>query len=207
MPRKGPAPRRVPMGNLGTRPAGCLLGLALLPWAGSIMAALGDAAHSVANFHLLFNLVVAACFMPVLRPYARLLQRLLPPRAYPHDPARPQYLDESAREVPAVALGQAAREALRLTDLLRESLRLTGQALLREDPRSAGQARYLNGAISQLDRAVTTYLATQDEEGLSADDAQYLKAILTFSMNIAHAAEIGGKAPGSFPAGATDIYQ
>ena len=187
-----PASRRVPIGNLGTRAAGCLLGLALLPWAGSIMAALGDAAHSVANFHLLLNLVVAACFMPVLRPYARLLQRLLPPRADPHDPARPQYLDESAREVPAVALGQAAREALRLTDLLRESLRLTGQALLREDPRSAGQARYLNGAISQLDRAVTTYLATQDEEGLSADDAQYLKAILTFSMNIAHAADVSG---------------
>ncbi len=187
-----PASRRVPMGNLGTRVAGCLLGLALLPWAGPVMAALGDAAHSVANFHLLFNLTVAACFMPALRPYARLLQRLLPPRADPHDPARPQYLDESAREVPAVALGQAAREALRLTDLLRESLRLTGQALLREDPRAGGQARYLNGAISQLDRSVTSYLATQDQESLSADDAQYLKSILTFSMNIAHAADVSG---------------
>lgn len=187
-----PASRRVPMGNLGTRVAGCLLGLALLPWAGTLMAGLGDAAHGVANFHLLFNLTVAACFMPALRPYARLLQRLLPPRVDPHDPARPQYLDESAREVPAVALGQAAREALRLTDLLRESLRLTGEALLREDPRPNGQARYLNSAISQLDRSVTAYLATQDQEGLSADDVQYLKSILTFSMNIAHAADVSG---------------
>ncbi len=187
-----PASRRVPMGNLGTRVAGCLLGLALLPWAGTLMAGLGDAAHGVANFHLLFNLAVAACFMPALRPYARLLQCLLPPRADPHDPARPQYLDESAREVPAVALGQAAREALRLTDMLRESLRLTGESLLREDPRANGQARYLNGAISQLDRSVTAYLATQDQEGLSADDAQYLKSILTFSMNIAHAADVSG---------------
>ncbi|GAA0781710.1 Na/Pi cotransporter family protein [Castellaniella ginsengisoli] len=187
-----PAARRVPMGNLGTRIAGGLLGLALLPWSGPLMTALGGGAHGVANFHLLFNLTVAACFLPVLRPYARLLQWLLPPRTDPHDPARPQYLDESAREVPAVALGQAAREALRLTDLLRESLRLTEQALLREDPRAAGQARYLNGAISQLDRAVTTYLATQDQESLSAEDAQYLKSILTFSMNIAHAADVSG---------------
>lgn len=187
-----PASRRVPMGNLGTRVAGCLLGMALLPWAGTIMAALGDASHGVANFHLLFNLAVAACFMPALRPYARLLQRLLPMRVDPHDPARPQYLDESAREVPAVALGQAAREALRLTDLLRESLQLTGQALLREDPRATSQARYLNGAISQLDRSVTTYLATQDQESLSADDEQYLKSILAFSMNIAYAADVSG---------------
>src|SRR5690606_39668552 len=99
--RSNPAAQRLPMGNLGTRIAGSLLGLALLPWAGAIMAALGDPAHAVANFHLLFNLVVAACFMPLLRPYAKLLQWLLPPRANPDDPARPQYLEESAREVPA----------------------------------------------------------------------------------------------------------
>jgi phosphate:Na+ symporter len=187
-----PASRRVPMGNLGTRVAGCLLGLALMPWAAPIMTSLGDAAHSVANFHLLFNLTVAACFMPALQPYARLLKRLLPTRDDPHDPSRPQYLDASSREVPAVALGQAAREALRLTDLLRESLRLTARALLNEDARVIGQARYLNQAISQLDRSVTAFLATQDQENLSADDAQYLKAILTFSMNIAHAADVTG---------------
>jgi phosphate:Na+ symporter len=121
-----------------------------------------------------------------------LLQWLLPQRADPHDPACPQYLDESAREVPAVALGQAAREALRLTDLLRESLRLTGLALEHDDPRAISQARYLNGTISQLDRSITAYLATQDQESLNTDDTRYLKSILTFSMNIAHAADIAG---------------
>ena len=187
-----PATRRLPIGNLGTRIFGCVLGMSLWPWADSIMNLLGDDAHAVANFHMLFNLVVALCFMPLLHPYARLLQWLLPKRANPDDPARPQYLDESAREVPAVALGQAAREALRLTDLLRESLHLTGQALERDNPHASSQARYLNGVISQLDRAITAYLATQDQEGLSTDDAQTLKSTLTFSMHIAHAADILG---------------
>ncbi|CAM5778071.1 Na/Pi cotransporter family protein [Castellaniella caeni] len=157
-----PASRRLPMGNLGTRIAGCLLGMALLPWAHDIMNVLGrDPAHGVANFHLVFNLVIAACFMPILSPYAHLLQRFLPQRINPDDPARPRYLDESAREVPAVALGQAAREALRLTDLLRESLQLTQRALLQGDNNAIGRARYLNGAIGQLDQAITAYLATQ----------------------------------------------
>lgn len=188
-----PASRRLPAGNLGTRVAGCLLGLALLPWSRDIMNALGgDPAHGVANFHLIFNLVVAACFMPIIRPYAHLLQRILPQRINPDDPARPRYLDESAREVPAVALGQAAREALRLTDLLRESLQLTQRALLLDDTAAVGRARYLNGAIGQLDQSITTYLATQDQEGLSTDDEQHLKSILTFSMNIAHAASVSG---------------
>ena len=189
---RNPATRRLPTGNLGTRMAGCLLGLALLPWAADIMGVLGDASHAVANFHLLFNLVVAACFMPMLPAYARLLQWLLPTRTDPHDPALPQYLDASAREVPAVALGQAAREALRLADLLRESLRLTGLALRGEDPRAVSQARYLNDTISQLDRTVTAYLATQEQESLSPDDVQYLKSVLAFSMNMAHAADVSG---------------
>ncbi|MFT0534139.1 Na/Pi cotransporter family protein [Castellaniella hirudinis] len=188
-----PASRRLPVGNLGTRVAGCALGMALLPWADPIMHALGsDAAHSVANFHLIFNLAVALCFMPVLRPYARLLRRFLPQRSDPDDPARPRYLDASAREVPAVALGQAAREALRLTDLLRESLQLTQHALLRNDGQAIGRARYLNGVIGQLDQSITTFLATQDQESLSAEDEQYLKLILDFSMNIAHAASVSG---------------
>ncbi|MGB6241938.1 MAG: Na/Pi cotransporter family protein [Castellaniella sp.] len=188
-----PASRRLPMGNLGTRIIGCLLGMALLPWAPDIMQTLGsDPAHEVANFHLIFNLIVAACFMPVLRPYARLLQRLMPQRSNPDDPARPRYLDESAREVPAVALGQVAREALRLTDLLRESLQLTQRALLQDDTQAIGRARYLNGVIGELDQSVTTYLATMDQESLSPDDEQYLKAILTFSMNISHAASVSG---------------
>ncbi len=188
-----PASRRLPVGNLGTRVAGCLLGMALLPWANEIMAVLGqDPAHGVANFHLAFNLVVAACFMPIVRPYANLLQRFLPQRINPDDPARPRYLDESAREVPAVALGQAAREALRLIDLLRESLQLTERALLHEDTPAIGRARYLNGAISQLDQSITAYLATQDQESLSAEDEKYLKTILAFSTNIAHAASVSG---------------
>ena len=188
-----PASRRLPLGNLGTRVAGCLLGLAALPWAPRLMGLLGsDAAHAVANFHVLFNVLAAACFLPLLHPYARLLTRLLPQRSDPNDPARPIYLEASAREVPAVALGQAAREALRLTDLLQESLKSTREALLNENVQAGSHARYLNGAIDQVDQSITGYLAKLDQETLSQDDQQYLKAILTFAMNISHAASLSG---------------
>lgn len=188
-----PASRRLPIGNLGTRIIGCLIALALLPWASNIMRFMGaDAAHSVANFHLVFNLLVALCFFPFIRPYAKVLKKLLPVHIDKDDPARPRYLDESAREVPSVVLGQAARESLRLTDLLRESLKLTAQALLDGNTQAISKAKYLNNAISQLDQSITKYLATQDEESLSPSDNQHLKAILSFSMNIAHAASVSG---------------
>lgn len=186
-----PASRRLPLGNLGTRIIGCLIGFALLPWAENIMDFIGsDGSHSVANFHLLFNLIVAACFFPFLKSYAHLLKKLLPVRIDKDDPARPKYLDESAREVPSLVIGQASREALRLTDLLRESLSLTKSALLENDTQAISKARFLNDAINQLDLSITKYLATQDQETLSAEDSQHLKTILNFSMNISHAASV-----------------
>lgn len=186
-----PASRRLPIGNLGTRVIGCLLGLAALPWIAPVMDLLtNDPARAVANFHTLFNVLIALGFLPALVPYARLLTRLLPKQTDPNDPARPMYLDDSAREVPAVALGNAAREALRLTDLLQGMLQNAQRALLHEDSRVMVQARYLNDAINRLDQAITAYLATLDQETLSGDDQQRLDDILTFSSNTANAASM-----------------
>src|SRR3546814_6942540 len=49
-----PAARRLPLGNLGTRLAGCVLALILLPWLPGLMNLLtSDSARAVANFHTL----------------------------------------------------------------------------------------------------------------------------------------------------------
>ncbi|CAM5197847.1 Phosphate:Na+ symporter OS=Castellaniella defragrans OX=75697 GN=HNR28_003177 PE=4 SV=1 [Castellaniella defragrans] len=186
-----PASRRVPVGNVGTRIAGCAVALALAPWAGQVMHFMSaDSARAVANFHLAFNLIVALCFMPVLKGYAHLLQKLLPEQTNAEDPARPRYLDESARDVPTIVLAQARREALRLTDLLEESLELTRKSLTRGDSLSISRGRQLNRTISELDRAITAFLATQDQENIGTEDSQTLEDILTFSSNIARAASV-----------------
>ena len=64
-----PASRRVPVGNFLIRAFGVLLALILLPptsqW---IVAIEPDSARAVANYHLLFNLLLAALFFPLLGP-------------------------------------------------------------------------------------------------------------------------------------------
>lgn len=108
-----PASRRLPVGNLLSRAVSVVMALAALGLLGRLMVTMEpDNAQVVANFHTLFNL-----FLPVLSPYARLLGRLLPPRTDPADPSRPLYLDPVARQIPMVARGNAAREALRLAPM------------------------------------------------------------------------------------------
>src|SRR5438105_364056 len=65
--------KRVPAGNLLNRLIGGALGLALLNWAGPLMVTIEpDPARAVADFHTVFNLVMALAFLPFLRPLARL---------------------------------------------------------------------------------------------------------------------------------------
>lgn len=186
---KDPASRRLPIGNLGTRVAGCILALVLLPWIPQMMSwVTADSARAVANFHTLFNVAVALIFLPVLRQYAKLITRLLPKRSDPDDPSRPLYLDESAHEVPAIALGNASREALRTADMLQLLLDMTRASLLSDNRHRIRHAHYLCNAISRLDVLITTYLATLDQESMNKDDHRRLGKTLTFTKNITRAA-------------------
>ena len=109
-----PAAKRLPVGNLINRAIGIVIVLAALGPIGRFMVVLeGDGARAVADFHTAFNLMVALIFFPLLQPYAALLRRILPAQVNQGDPARPLYLDPAARETPVIAIGDAAREALR----------------------------------------------------------------------------------------------
>ncbi len=67
-----PVARRLPMGNLINRVIGVVAALIALPWIGRGMVVLEpDSARAVADFHTLFNLVLAAVFFPLLDPFAR----------------------------------------------------------------------------------------------------------------------------------------
>jgi len=186
-----PAARRLPLGNLLTRVAGVLAGVVLLPWLQPWFSALaGDPARAVANFHTLFNVVIALIFLPLLTPYAALLTRWLPKRVNPDDPARPQYLDEGAHDIPGVALGHAAREALRMADMLQTLLLYARAGYKRDNRRRAPQARQLDAALDKLENAITTYLATLDQENMTQEDRERLDDILAFTTNVGHAADI-----------------
>ncbi|CAH2598620.1 Na/Pi cotransporter family protein [Rhodovastum atsumiense] len=186
-----PVARRVPLGNFASRVLGVVVTLAVLPRLAPVLAAMpGDAARLVADFHTLFNLVLATLLFPLLPAYARLLRRLLPARVDPADPARPLYLDAAARETPVVALGGAAREALRLADVLEAMLAGLAEGLARADRRRLAEARRLDDVLDRLTGAIRGYLSGLDGEAMSEADHRRVTEILTFVINMEHAGDV-----------------
>jgi phosphate:Na+ symporter len=187
-----PASRRLPLGNLLNRVLGLLLVLPLLEPLGRAMAALapGDSARAIALFHTLFNLVLALAFLPVLAPYARLLRRLLPARVDTADPGRPLYLDEAAQEIPVVAMGGAAREALRLADLLESILAGARTVLATPGGKAPPGLRQAEDALNRLNTALKAYLARLDPEELSDSDHRRIQEILAFATHLEQAGDV-----------------
>jgi phosphate:Na+ symporter len=186
-----PAAKRLPMGNLLTRIVGAAVALACLYPIGRLMVTYEpNNARAVADFHTLFNLVVAAAFFPFIGAYAALLRRLLPRRAQPADLAAPIYLDAGARETPIVALGLAARESLRLSDFLLEMIQGAKQAIDKGDRRLAVETRRRDDLIDRLSQAIKTYLAALDAEEMSPSDQARLGEILTFLSQLEQAGDV-----------------
>ncbi|MBV9151865.1 MAG: Na/Pi cotransporter family protein, partial [Alphaproteobacteria bacterium] len=186
-----PVAKRLPVGNLLNRLVGCVLALLLLDWIGPAMVTLEpDAARAVADFHTLFNLATAALFLSILGPVARGLAKLLPARAIPSDPCRPVYLDEAARETPALALAGAAREALRMADVTESMLRGALDALHRGDRKQLAAAKGLDNVLDRLNGAIKTYLTGLDPDSLDEHDNRRLGDILAFITNLEHAGDI-----------------
>lgn len=185
-----PVAKRLPLGNLITRVAGAAVALAFLAPIGRFMVtAFPDNGRAVVNFHTLFNLAVAAAFFPILPYFASLLKRLLPRREDPADPANPVYLDAGARETPIIALGGAGREALRLADLVQETLAAARLAVEKGDRRAAVEARRRDDLIDRLAGAIKGYLVSLDPEALSAGDQRRLGEIAAFVSEMEQAGE------------------
>ena len=189
-----PVSKRLPVGNLVNRVAGVVLALALLDPISRFMVTIEpDAARSVADFHTLFNLATALLFLPVLGPFARLLVKIMPARAIPSDPSKPVYLDDNAREMPSVALAGAAREALRMVDVLAEMLRGGCDGLDRGDRKALAECKRLDTVLDRLNSAIKEYLAGLETDSLGTEDDRRLLEIVAFATNLEHAGDIVSK--------------
>ncbi|MGH7156422.1 MAG: Na/Pi cotransporter family protein [Acetobacteraceae bacterium] len=186
-----PAARQVTIGNLLNRLLGCIVALvALEPLTHLLTQIEPDVPRMVADFHTGFNLVTAAVFMPLLRPYAVLLRRLIPQRIDPADPAQPRYLDHSALEAPPIALAAASREALRMADALEAMLIDASDALSSTDRQRIGDVRRADDVIDKLNRAVRDYVLALDADSLTEGDHRRLSEILIFTANLESAGDV-----------------
>jgi phosphate:Na+ symporter len=188
------AAKRLPIGNFLNRLFGVVCGVMALPYISPwIVTVNPNNARAVADFHTVFNVVLALVFFPLLTPYASLLTRWLPSRIDQSDPSRPIYLDPAARETPVLAIGAAAREALRMADVLESMLVGLRESFDNANRRQIGETKRLDDVLDKLNTAIKVYVTSLDTDALSEADLRRAREILGFATNLEQAGDIVDK--------------
>lgn len=185
------AVRRVPLGNAIVRLVGCAIAFAFLDQITVLMTRIaGDGIMQLVNFHVVFNIVLAMLFLPLVGPMSRLVQRLRPDETLPDQPGRPKYLDETALGTPRVAIAAATRETLRIGDLVEEMLHRSMETLRSNDIHLANEIAMMDNIVDTLHHSVKLYLARLSNEDMDEDERSRASDIMTFVINLEHIGDI-----------------
>ena len=186
-----PSARRVAVGNFLFKLAGCLIAL---PFVNSVVPLLGQLEASpgrvVVNFHTAFNLGLGIGFILLTGPMARLCTRLLPDRPVKADPGRPRHLDRTTLDTPSLALACAAREALRMGDLVEAMLRDAFDVFRSADRRKLARIERRDDAVDKLHEAIKLFVTDVTREPLSPDENRRAAEILLLTTNLEHIGDI-----------------
>jgi phosphate:Na+ symporter len=186
-----PAHRRLPVGNLVNRVVGCALFLPLLdPVVRLIQAVDPNPVRLAADFHALFNIVMALLFILPLGAFARLLERFLPDVKTATDLSVPLYLGEGVNDTPSVALACAARETLRMGDIVDTMLEQTMTAILTNDRKLVSEVSQKDTAVDRLHEAVKLYVINVTHGALEEAEARRALEVLSLAINLEHIGDI-----------------
>ena len=173
--------RRVAWGHLAIKASGALLFLPLLPIAQRAVAFFSrDGAHLVANAHTFLNLSIAVLFFPWVERIAVLLTRAIPIAEETVPRGKPVYLDREHLPVSGAALGQVAREIVRMADMIQDMLDDAVEAVCNGDVSRIERVSRADDDVDLLTREIKVFLSTLGEENL--DSGQMRRAVAYLSI-------------------------
>lgn len=186
-----PEARRVNLGNLLFRLIGCVIIVPLLPYIEELFVSASlDAGQITVYFHLLFNFAIAIGFVFFTERIAHLAERLLPAKPDANDPAKARYLDASALDTPALAIGNAAREAMRLADVVEQMLAGMLTVLRTNDRELAKKLRKMDDVVDGLYTAIKLYLTKVSREAFDEKEGRRWADIVSFTINMEQVGDI-----------------
>ncbi len=187
--REGVAAQRLAVSNLLVRALGALAFVLCAPLiAEGLLMVLTNSSHLTIATHLGFNILLLVVFLPLLGMIAGLAALLVPAAEdAEHDI---NYLDEGVLETPALALAGAARETLRVGDLVREMLERNLRALEQGDTTASEAIAQLDDAVDARQHGVKLYLAKLKRTELGEEDRKRCSEITSYAINLEHIGDI-----------------
>ncbi len=183
--------RRIPLGNLIFRcfwVVVCWIALPLI--SPELLRLIADPAQQVVAFHVFFNAGLCVLSLLLIGPVAGLTEKILSDPPADASNEGPRHLDEHLLETPSLALSMAARETLRMGDIIEEMLAKTIRVFREDDKALLSEVEAQEEQIDQIYEAVKLYLMRLSQDELSDEESRRSIEIITFTTNLEHVGDI-----------------
>ena len=150
-----------------------------------------DTSRDIVTMHVGFNIVLGLIFLPIVGLMDKFMQVLIPIKEDVEiDPADPLYLDDEALFTPVIALASAARETLRMSEMVEDMLERTITSFKQNDDTMAKNISRKDDTVDRLYASIKHYLARLTKESLDPKESDRYLQILTFATNLEHVGDI-----------------
>lgn len=152
------------------------------PFANFVELTSSDLPRQIANAHTLFNLGLAILILPFTRPFAWAIRKMVPERREIEEVFRPKYIDQHVLDSPALAIGQATREALRMADIVQGMLRDSILVLRNDDEPLLEEVIRRDDRVDLLEEEIKRYLTQLSEQNLP-EELSHQEIGLLYAIN------------------------
>ncbi|MEC9369574.1 MAG: Na/Pi cotransporter family protein [Pseudomonadota bacterium] len=187
---EAPPARRILVGNFIFRLTGVILtAVSLDYWIPAITSLDVGLGQRLIVLHIAFNVVLLLTFIWFVDNLAELLRKAVPDAPKPPEDQIIGYLDPSAKDVPDLALSAAARETLRMVDIVELMLRKAVEALKTNDAKLCEETRRLDDGVDKLYGDIKLYITDMSRSEMDDGESARAFEIISFTTNLEHAGD------------------
>lgn len=189
---KGAQALRITVSNSCFKVISCL---AVLPFIDLISALLSqhvttDVARHVVDFHTIFNIAVAAIFLPLTGKAYEIIKRYIPDPVKKVNANESRYLNVKLISTPSMAIDCVMRETMHMADVVYTMIGNCLPALTSDSSAPSRELMKMESSVDRLHNEISRYVTRLGRQDLKSDQLSQTNRILAFSLNLEHCADI-----------------
>ncbi|MEH6445797.1 MAG: Na/Pi cotransporter family protein [Oceanospirillaceae bacterium] len=189
---KGAQALRITVSNSCFKIVSCL---AILPFIDIISNLLTthittDVARHVVDFHTIFNIAIAAIFLPLTGKAYQLIKRYIPDPVKKSNVNESRYLNEKLISTPSMAIDCVMRETMHMAEVVYTMIGNCLPALTSDSSAPSRELMKMESSVDRLHTEISKYVAKLGRQDLKSAQLSHTNRILAFSLNLEHSADI-----------------
>jgi phosphate:Na+ symporter len=147
-------------------------------------------ARQIANAHTMFNISIALLLLPFSKVSAGFLKRFFVDSEREAEEFAPKYLDRTALGTPALALGYASRELMRMSAVVESMLKDTIRVFVEHDMDLLEDIQRRDDKVDILEREIKLYVVNIDRSFFTKEQTKLEFDIISFASDLENVGDL-----------------